>query len=110
MTKDTDYFKAKLLALKSDITTRISAIDKDMRHEGISADWEEQAVERENDEVLDSLGTASQHELDMINLALRRVESGDYFTCRQCGNKILPERLKLLPYVTLCVHCAEQQN
>ena len=56
---DVKPFKNKLLALQQELTQRLNAIDKDIRHEGMSSDWEEQATERENDEVLESLGNVS---------------------------------------------------
>lgn len=106
--KDLEHFKKKLIVLKSEITERITAIDKDIRHEGMSADWSEQVTERENDEVLESLGNASERELLMINTALQRIESGDYFTCALCGKDIPPSRLELLPFTSHCVSCADK--
>jgi len=105
-----EHFKDELLTLKSDLSQRIKAIDKDIRHEGMSADWSEQAVERENDEVLDSLGNASENELAMINTALKRIDSGDYFICASCGEDIPISRLELIPFTTNCVNCAEKNE
>lgn len=106
--QDLNYFKNKLSALKDEITQRANGIDKDIRHEGMSADWEEQATERENDEVLESLGHFSERELDMINDALNRIEAGNYLTCSECGESIPLSRLELLPYTKYCVACAEK--
>ncbi len=103
---DVEPFRKKLLSLKQELTNRVNAIDKDIRHEDLSGDWEEQATERENDEVLESLGNASAQELAMINRALQRIEQGEYFICSECGAPIPPARLELLPYTTLCVDCA----
>ena len=105
---DVKPFKKKLMSLKQELTRRVNAIDKDIRHEGMSGDWEEQATERENDEVLESLGNASAQELAMIDQALKRIEDGEYFICSECGADIPPARLELLPYTTLCVNCAEK--
>lgn len=102
-----DQARQKLLELKAEVSERIDAIDKDIRHEGMSADWTEQASERENDEVLESLGNSSEQELVMINFALQRVESGLYFQCNRCGKDIGVARLELLPYTAHCVACAE---
>lgn len=106
--QDTNQFKQRLEDLKTEVTHRISAIDKDIRHEGMSADWSEQATERENDEVLESLGHNSTKELAMINNALKRIVDGDYFSCSICGEAIPPARLELLPFSTNCVNCAEK--
>lgn len=105
---ETDDYKKVLLEMKQDVTNRISAIDRDIRHEGMTADWSEQASERENDEVLESLGISSEQELLMINYALQRIDSGDYFQCDECGADIPPARLELLPFTAHCVTCAEK--
>ncbi|MDH5394920.1 MAG: TraR/DksA C4-type zinc finger protein [Gammaproteobacteria bacterium] len=108
--QDSAHFKEKLLILKKEITNRINSIDKDIRHEGMSADWTEQAIERENDEVLESLGNSAEVELANINKALQRIESGEYFSCSQCGNDIPRARLELLPFSLHCVSCEEKLN
>lgn len=105
---DLEHFKQKLMTLKDDLTQRVNAIDKDIKHEGMSSNWTEQATERENDEVLESLGNASEQELLMIDNALKRIDSGEYFSCSICGEEIPPERLELLPFSTQCVSCAEK--
>jgi RNA polymerase-binding protein DksA len=104
--KKLEDFKQKLLQRKAELRKRLDAIDRDIKHEDMSSDWTEQATERENDEVLASLGVASKNELTKINDALKRIESGEYFTCSVCGKDIPPERLELLPFSTTCVNCA----
>ena len=107
--KNLEHFKKMLIALKNDDTQRVNAIDKDIRHEELSSNWTEQATERENDEVLESLGNAAEQELIMIDSALKRIDSGDYFSCSICGEDIPPARLELLPFTTHCVNCAEKK-
>ena len=105
---DTNDYKQVLLDMKQDITNRINAIDRDIRHEGMTADWSEQVSERENDEVLESLGNSSELELLKVNYALKRIEEGSYFQCDECGTDIPPARLELLPFTAHCVDCAEK--
>ena len=105
---DQEQFIKKLIALKQEATHRINSIDRDIRHEGMTADWAEQATERENDVVLQSLGNTAQQELAMINSALKRIETGEYFNCSSCGEDIPPARLELLPFSSLCVDCADK--
>jgi DnaK suppressor protein len=106
--QEQEKFRQKLMVMKDDATRRISAIDRDIRHEGMSADWAEQATERENDEVLESLGNSAEQELLMINSALKRIDAGDYFRCSLCGEDIPVERLELLPFSSHCVSCADK--
>jgi len=105
-----EHFKTKLLNRKDELMLRINSIEKDIRHEGMSTDWTEQATERENDEVLESLGMTSEDEVLQINSALERIEAGNYFSCRSCGQEIPVSRLELLPFITTCVSCAEKQS
>ena len=105
---DVKRFRQILLDMNPEVSQRIDAIDRDIRHEGMTADWSEQASERENDEVLESLGNSSEQELQMIRYALQRIEDGSYFHCAACGTEIPEARLELLPFTAHCVDCAEK--
>jgi RNA polymerase-binding transcription factor DksA len=71
-----------------------------------SKDWEEMAVEREDDEVLEGLGVSGQEEIARIRAALARIEAGEYGVCVTCGEDIAEERLDLLPATPFCRRCA----
>jgi RNA polymerase-binding transcription factor DksA len=45
---------------------------------------------------------------DEVLEALRRIDEGTYGTCERCGEKILEERLELLPYTRYCARCATE--
>lgn len=105
-----EYFREKLLNLKNDLSNRIEKVDSDIRHEDITTDLYDQAIELENEEVLNALADASGQELRLINLALSRIDSGTYFFCSECGDEIPQERLELLPYTQWCVNCAEKKQ
>ena len=105
---DEKQIRAKLIELKHQALERIESIDRNIRHEGMSADWSEQASERENDEVLESLGNSSEQDLEMIKFALKRIDDGVYFYCAECGDEIPEARLELLPFTAYCVDCAEK--
>ena len=40
-----------------------------------------------------------------ITSALDRLEDGTFGICEECGKKISPERLKIMPFALLCVPC-----
>jgi DnaK suppressor protein len=105
-----DQVKQELEARKQELELRVTAINADVSHlnQPLSNDWSEQAVERENDEVLEALGNSSQDELRQIHLALQRIEAGRYETCEQCEQVILAKRLQLLPHSIYCTACAEK--
>lgn len=69
-------------------------------------DAPERAVEREGDEVLESLGLSGQKEIARIKAALDRIENGTYGECMKCGGTISQERLDVVPDAALCRECA----
>ena len=48
--------------------------------------------------------------LEKIQASLDRIEEGTYGACEECGGRIPKTRLKAIPYATLCVKCASQQE
>lgn len=97
--------RKQLEARKADLTARLHMIEEELdSHQ--SKDWEELAVEREEDEVLEGMGLSGQQELRMIDAALARMDDGDYGICTKCGKDISAERLDVLPYTPFCRDCA----
>jgi DnaK suppressor protein len=85
--------------------TRAEHIDNRLRQPG-HADWEEQAAQRENDEVLESLGVQANEEIVLIKEAIHRIDHGTYGQCSRCGKSIAAGRLEAMPYATTCIHCS----
>ncbi|MBT4520139.1 MAG: TraR/DksA family transcriptional regulator [Halieaceae bacterium] len=48
-----------------------------------------------------------QHQMQKIEGALRRIESGDYGDCFICGEQISKARLTADPTSTRCINCVE---
>lgn len=48
-----------------------------------------------------------RNQIKEIDRALKRLESGEYGTCKTCGNKIAMRRLQVNPTATLCTHCQQ---
>lgn len=78
-------------------------ISKRKPHDTDSA---EQAIERENDDVVDALGENIRIELREIDKALLRIEKEEYNICSICQETISPKRLEALPYADRCINCA----
>lgn len=103
--KDVAKYKEMLLKRLTELDSRLQGIEAELDAEH-SKDWEELAVEREGDEVLESLGHAGQEEIRAIRAALQRIREGEYGYCVKCGDEISPERLAVLPAAPLCKSCA----
>lgn len=97
--------QVQLQQLETTLTDRLEVLNRDLTAQH-SADSAEQVTERENEDVLRNLQEETRLELQQVRAALKRLESGDYGICANCGNEINPARLVALPYATLCIRCA----
>ncbi|MEM8796266.1 MAG: TraR/DksA family transcriptional regulator [Pseudomonadota bacterium] len=97
---------------KDQLTIRLKELDvrlhevEDLLEQTPDADWEENAVLHEDDEVLEELGQTGQIEIQAIRAALARIKDGTYGVCVKCGEMISEERLDAVPQTPLCRHCA----
>ncbi|KCV81711.1 TraR/DksA family transcriptional regulator [Actibacterium atlanticum] len=97
--------KATLLARLKELDVRLHVIQDELDTHN-SPDWSELAVEREEDEVLESMGSSGLHEIEQIRAALDRIANDTYGFCVKCGEEIAPQRLDLLPATPFCKRCA----
>lgn len=113
----TDLTPSHLDELKHDLEKRLEILQRrlgkiqvHLRHENgpLSSDWEEQAVERENDEVLEALDDVGRLELSQIEKALNAMNEGTYGVCTACEEDIAIARLHALPFTPLCIGCAQK--
>ncbi len=106
--EDFEKVKARLRIRQQELMERIAQISAEVRHQDIPlpSDFEDQATERENEEVIDALGSAARRELDQINRTLQHIDNGEYGDCRDCGRKISAARLEALPFASRCIGCA----
>ena len=97
--------KAILQARQAALLSRIGGISDELgSHQ--EKDWEDIAIEREGEDVLETLGVEAQTELRAIKGALARIETGDYGRCQVCGAPISAARLDVLPDTAFCKDCA----
>ncbi|TWT89425.1 TraR/DksA family transcriptional regulator [Stieleria varia] len=101
-----DRTRQQLESKLQELVARTERIDSDLSRK-TNDDWEERAVELEDDEVLSSIGNANLAEIQQIHRALRQIELGTYGICTHCNAEIDPGRLELLPYATSCMRCSQ---
>ena len=97
---------SRLAALAAEYAARAEAIRRDLAR-AHSADFAEQAQQRQNDEVLEALlveATAAQRQ---VALAKMRLAEGSYGQCLRCGQPIAPARLQAMPAAEFCLACAD---
>lgn len=83
-------------------------LENDIRHKdgALDADFEEQAVQQENDQVLDALDSITRAEISAIDSALARIRGGKFGVCTACGQSIEHERIRAMPAAEKCIACA----
>lgn len=106
--QDYEQLRSSLIEMLEELDGRLIKITEDIKHTdgAISPDFAEQAVETENDEVLDALGNSTRDKISEIKQALIRMDKGEYGKCQVCGKPIGNERLAVVPFSSMCIKCA----
>lgn len=109
MSVDLEAAKKTLLQLKEEYQTRIDTIADHIQNpqDDLNKDWEDQAISIRQNDTRQLLAGEARQNLIYVNEALSRIENGDYNKCEECGEPIQEERLKAVPYATLCMEHAE---
>ena len=68
-------------------------------------DLADRAQVHDNDEVVGDLRVIAEAEVAALEVALARIESGDYEVCEECGEPIAHARLEIVPHSTHCTVC-----
>lgn len=95
------------LDLKEKILKSINNSDNETDSDGDEVD-EVQA--KAIAEIADKLSKRQINSLNKINIALKKINDGDFGNCEECGNVIGIKRLEALPGVQFCIECAENQE
>jgi RNA polymerase-binding protein DksA len=101
-----EALRAELILKKEELSTRLTKITANLRR-GYEADSKERAKQLEDNEVVDALGNEARTEIVKISAALKRLDTGDYGLCIECGQAIEEGRLNAYPYADECIECAE---
>jgi DnaK suppressor protein len=52
-----------------------------------------------------ALRDRSDHQLELVDEALARLDAGTFGSCVRCGKPIAPDRLDALPWAARCIDC-----
>jgi RNA polymerase-binding protein DksA len=61
-------------------------------------------------ELDDGLEEGAERQLEQVDAALKRIDEGTYGTCAICGKPIGEERLRAVPWATLCIDDQRKQE
>lgn len=100
----TSVYRSRLIGRQNELLDRLRRIEGDLDIPR-SHDDDDRAIEREDEEVLESLGEAGLAELRAIGAALARIDNGTFGRCAKCGRPMSGERLDAVPHAALCIEC-----
>lgn len=102
---DTARIRTELEQKLAELIREEHGITVDLRASA-ERDFDDQAINREGEEVLEQRNVRGREEMERIREALGRIDRGTYGVCIRCGKKIGAARLKALPYTAHCISCA----
>ena len=104
-----DHARERLLKERATLYQQIERLREDVKVElEFEADeGDPELAEREKN--LSLLATFEER-LEEIDLALNKVQEGDYGICKSCGQPIDPERLAIVPETQYCVPCKSRME
>ncbi len=105
--RELEKFKKQLLLERQGILKHLSELEGASVQElsqggGDSADIASVEI---NQASIQKLGNREKKLINKIDLALEKIESGDYGTCELCGEPISSGRLQARPVAQFCIDC-----
>ena len=99
--------RRQLLDMREKVLAEISEnlIPESLQATSDIGDVVDQAGDERDRELSLLLTGRDKEKLQAINEALEKLNEGSYGTCEECGEKIGPGRLKVMPLAKFCVSC-----
>jgi len=112
---DMNVYKQRLLDLRARLRGDVSSLAEAALGEGSEASsmpihMAELGSENFDQEFTLSLMASEEGTLEMIELAIQRIEAGTFSRCLECEGTIPKTRLNALPYTPMCVKCASSHD
>lgn len=104
--------KRRLLGILQELTNQEQVLQQHLRNENgrIPDQLEDWMNVVENDEVVEALDRRTLDKIRAVLAAIDRVDSGTYGYSVKSGDPIEPDRLKAIPWATLTVTEAREQE
>ncbi len=107
---DLTQYKKTLLGKKTELE---QSIGRTLLTEGSNTDghgdFADRSAAANEEEISIQLKQTDTKLLRAIEVALQRIESGNYGICIDCEEEIAGARLKAVPWTKVCIDCKEKQ-
>lgn len=115
-----EYYKNLILKKRSELLHQLdhfrnsglndSVSDSSGDHSTYSYHMADQGTDTMEREQQYMFASREQNYLYHLDLALERIEKGEFGHCVNCGREISPERLEAAPHVRLCIKCKSDEE
>jgi len=105
-------FKTGLREMQRELREAVEKAENEIRalNNSASADDVDASVLNSAKEALFARNSQNRTQLHKVNLALERVQKGDFGVCVNCGVAIGLKRLQALPWAGNCIECQERSE
>jgi DnaK suppressor protein len=108
--KRLDYYKKKLQTRRDELTKTIARTQEEGRiaDDDQTVDLADKAANSYTKEFLFGITNADRAILNMIDAALKRIQSDEYGVCANCQEEMQQKRLEAVPWAKHCINCQEK--
>jgi DnaK suppressor protein len=104
-----ETFRGLLFSRREELAATLRDATADfINDDSVFADSIDQAAADADRSLLAQMKNRDHGILVQIDEALRRIDSGSFGECEQCGEAIAEGRIKAFPFTTLCIDCKSE--
>jgi DnaK suppressor protein len=110
--KRLEYFKKKLSARREELLKTIARTQEEGRaaDDDQTVDLADKAANSYTKEFLFGMTNTDRSILNMIDAALKRIQTDDYGVCAHCQDEMQQKRLEAVPWAKHCINCQEKME
>ena len=110
--KRLDYYKKKLQLRREELMRTIARTEEEGRQadDDQTVDLADKAANSYTKEFLFGMTNTDRTILNMIDAALKRIQSNEYGLCANCQEEMQQKRLEAVPWAKHCINCQEKHE
>ena len=108
--KRLDYYKKKLLIRREELLKTIARTEEEGRQadDDPTVDLADKAANSYTKEFLFGMTNTDRALLNLIDVALKRINEDEYGVCANCEEEMQQKRLEAVPWAKHCINCQEK--
>ena len=110
--KKTDKFRSILESIRTKLLGDVEKSNQNVRTSEAEqmADISDDAARTYNRQLEGEIGNQEWQRLKQVDLAIQKIEEGEYGICSQCEEPIPEARLQVVPFTEFCTNCLSEME